>query len=88
MKRRNTMRTKNWTITEAPIDDDNMFKTSVAPQEHTLPFRLLDDDGVVYFLGYMRPTQSEALFRPLDIVGDSYGCTSIEIMENGKWEVV
>jgi len=80
------MKTKNWTITEAPIDD--IFKTSMALGEHTLPFRLLDDDGVVYFLGYMKPTQSEALFHPLDVVGESYGCTSIEIRENGKWEVV
>jgi len=80
------MKTKNWTITEAPID--YTFKLSVASKEHTLLFRLLDDDGVVYFLGYMKPTQTEALFHPLDVVGDSYGCTSIEIMENGKWEVV
>ncbi len=79
-----------YTITEAPIEEDfntkEVIDTPYAYQ--TLKFRLLDDDNEVYFIGFIKPTMTETLFYPLDSIGASYGCTSIEIFENGKWEVV
>ena len=38
-------------------------------------FRLLDDDGIVYFYG--RCT-SDSSFAPLDNYGSAYGCTDIQ----------
>lgn len=80
------MKTKFFTITE------NVCEPNIPAQEanpdQTLKFRLLDDDGETYFIGQMRPTQSERLFIPLDNFGVDYGCTSIEIFENGQWAAV
>ena len=49
------------------------------------PFRLLDDDDIVYFEG--RESDSSS-FDPLDYFGVAFGCTSIEYLENGKWEAL
>lgn len=48
-------------------------------------FRVLDDDGVVYFWGVC----SSCSFDPLDF-GEQYGCTSIEYKNavTGVWEVL
>lgn len=48
-------------------------------------FRVLDDDGVVYFWGVC----SSYSFDPLDF-GEEYGCTSIEYKNavSGLWEVL
>ena len=41
-------------------------------------FRLLDDDGEIYFYGYSSSCDDEAAFEPLDYYGEAYGCTMIE----------
>ena len=73
---------KRYTITKDFLE--NTPRPTQRP-EQTLKFRLKDDDGQVYFEGYMVPNQSERLFEPLDEFGEGYGCTSIEIRELGKW---
>ena len=58
-----------------------------------MTFRLLDDDGEVYFHGQItkaqynqRPTMGHAdAFEPLDIMQPSYGCTSIQYREGNRW---
>ena len=50
-------------------------------------FRLLDDDGEVYYEGYSNDSDSEKAFSPLDDFGrPNAGCTEIQYLENGKWE--
>ncbi len=80
------MKTKRWCITEAPIDE--AFITSERSDNMTMQFRILDDDEEVYFIGFMIPTSTEALFAPLDAFGVGWGCTDIQILEKGQWESV
>lgn len=50
-------------------------------------FRLLDDDGDVYFYGWSKTNNDENAFLPLDCYGVAYGCTMIEYKNsNGEWE--
>lgn len=54
------------------------------------PFRMRDDDGELYFSGrFAGDDTSEAAFGPLQDYGmpDS-GCTSIEYLRGGRWEVL
>lgn len=81
-----------WVITENIIDHDNtrLFYSSEKAREKKdkviekgTKFRLLDDDDIVYFIGYSMDNSS---FAPLDDLGESYGCVSIQYWENGEWE--
>ncbi|MDB5384737.1 MAG: hypothetical protein JWM11_383 [Planctomycetaceae bacterium] len=50
-------------------------------------FRLLDDDGELYYEGLTDDANSENAFDPLDDFGLGYaGCTEIRYLRNGKWE--
>jgi len=52
-------------------------------------FRMLDDDGIVYYEGYSSSKNSEMAFDPLDDFGTPYaGATEIQYRENGKWETL
>ena len=49
-------------------------------------FRMLDDDGEVYYIGYCSDDSS---FDPLDDFGTpNAGCTEIQYKVNGKWEAL
>jgi len=62
-------------------------KTIVTPFAHK--FRMLDDDGIVYYVGYCEDGDSEEAFNPLDDYGmPNDGCTEIQYWENGKWETL
>ena len=52
------------------------------PEGLDIPFRLLDDDGLIYAEGYSDNSNS---FAPLDRYGPDYGCTDIQYYSNGKW---
>lgn len=83
------MQGRRWTITKAPVAvGESGVKFQTPRESETMKFRLLDDDGEVYFYGVMIPTNEEIIFAPLDEFGLDYGCTSIEVFENGKWEMV
>ena len=62
--------------------DDGMHRAWLKPANHKFMFRLLDDDKVVYFLGY---STLDSDFVPLDYYGKSYGCTEIQYKVNGRW---
>lgn len=48
-------------------------------------FRLLDDDGIVYFNG----SASELNFNPLDDYGVAFGCTEMQHLNHlGEWETL
>jgi hypothetical protein len=52
-------------------------------------FRMLDDDGNVYYEGICTDNESENAFRPLDEFGEpNAGCTSIQYKMNGSWETL
>lgn len=52
-------------------------------------FRMLDDDGEVYYLGQSNDADSEAAFAPLDDYGmPNAGCTEIQYLRNGRWETL
>jgi hypothetical protein len=55
-----------------------------------LAFRMLDDDGEVYYHGLYKGPSDESLFGPLDDFGmPNAGCTSIEYRNAaGEWEKV
>lgn len=54
------------------------------------PFRMLDDDGEVYYEGlFLGNSDACAAFGPLDDFGTpNAGCTSIEYLRDGRWEVL
>lgn len=52
-----------------------MHRTQKAGE--TLAFRLLDDDGIVYFIGYA--TCIDAAMCALDRVSDAYGATALQV---------
>lgn len=80
----------HWTVTNNIIDKDEPdCKIGRPPKEdETRKFRLLDDDKEVYFEGLMTPIEDERLFDPLDTIGASYGCTGLQVFENGAWDWV
>jgi hypothetical protein len=50
-------------------------------------FRLLDDDGNVYYRGFSDDNESEEAFAPLDDYGTpEAGCTDIQYRINGGWK--
>jgi len=59
-----------------------MFKNGKALK--TFKFRLLDDDGEIYYIGYSTNSSS---FAPLDNFGmPNDGCTDIQYLVDGQWE--
>jgi len=85
-----------WYITEDAVDDgkaigewsarfqnpENRFEKCKEICNHK--FRMLDDDNMVYYVGYSNDSSS---FQPLDDFGmPNAGCTDIQYLENGKWE--
>ena len=70
-----------YVITSNLIDDMGEIDKSDLPYR----FRLLDDDGEVYFLGQSNDKSSQEAFTPLDDYGSAWGCTDIQYLENGKW---
>lgn len=67
---------------EREITDEYLAKMT---PKMTHFFRCLDDDGEVYFHGVC----SSESFLPLDLVGEQYGCTTIQYRnENGEYETL
>ena len=74
----------SWIITEDKINEgqyDNEASGDIDKCVHK--FRLLDDDGEVYFYGKSGNSSS---FDPLDEFGGGFGCTDIQYLENGRYE--
>lgn len=52
-------------------------------------FRLLDDDGVLYYSGVcIHDGGEKSIFSPLDWAEVYSGCTDIQYLTNGKWESI
>ena len=60
-----------------------------AKKNCTFAFRMLDDDGEVYYHGKSSDKDTEEAFAPLDDFGmPNAGCIEIQYLENGKWETL
>lgn len=82
-----------WIITSDLIGDGSAVGVSSKSwnDDMNLPlmFRLLDDDGEVYYMGYSNDRWTERAFRPLDDYGmPNDGCTEIQYLVNDKWETL
>ena len=54
----------------------------IAEHPDAKPFRMLDDDGILYYEGFLIGDE----FAPLDDFGEANaGCTGIQVLENGEW---
>jgi hypothetical protein len=52
-------------------------------------FRLLDDDGIVYYHGESDTDDDDNAFEPLDYYEAHSGCTEIQYKDkSGKWETL
>jgi hypothetical protein len=85
-----------WVLTQNHLTGDtNWYHGTCKPAEIANPmaFRLLDDDGEVYFTGILErhafESASEDLaFEPLDAFGAAYGCTELQYKDNGHWKTL
>ena len=60
-----------------------LTKEQIIAHPDAKKFRMKDDDGVVYYEGYM---VCDDEFAPLDDFGEpNAGCTSIELWLNNEW---
>ena len=82
-----------WTITNDLVDDGKKVGTSSCNFDEAKAtllshrFRLLDDDGEVYYEGLSDDCDSEGAFAPLDDFGQSYaGCTEIHYSDGHIWK--
>ena len=84
-----------WTITNDLVDDGkkvgnascNFDEAKSALLNHR--FRLLDDDGEVYYEGLSDDRDSQRAFAPLDDFGQGYaGCTEIHYFTDGAWRLL
>ena len=82
-----------WIITTDRIDNGEKAGTSsrnyneanAALLRHR--FRLLDDDGEIYYEGMSDDCGSQRAFAPLDDFGKGYaGCTEIHYFTDGVWQ--
>ena len=54
----------------------------IAEHPDAKPFRMLDDDGILYYEGFLIGDEC----APLDDFGEpNAGCTRIQVLENGAW---
>lgn len=52
-------------------------------------FRMFDGDRICYYEGFASRRPNETGFEPLEDFGaPNAGCSYIEYLENGKWEVL
>ena len=62
--------------------DTPLTAKQIAEHPHAKPFRMLDDDGTLYYEGFLLGDEC----APLDDFGEpNAGCTRIQIQENGAW---
>ncbi|MDD2966517.1 MAG: hypothetical protein PHN64_03345 [Desulfovibrionaceae bacterium] len=76
---------------EFDFDSNIMIKKNDADyKKFPFTFRLLDDDGVIYFEGCSTSCDDNKAFAPLDDTMYSDGCTSIQYYdtETNTWKTL
>ncbi len=81
-----------WTITNDLVDDRKKVGTSSCNHDEAKSallkhhFRLLDDDGQVYYEGVSDDCHSQRAFAPLEDFGKGYaGWTEVQYCQAGCW---
>ena len=81
-----------WTITNDLVDDGKNVGTASCNYDEAKAallkhhFRLLDDEGEIYYEGKSDDCDSQRAFAPLDDFGQGYaGCTEIQYFQAGFW---
>lgn len=71
-------------IVEPSLKDKELLSRnlSLKSEKHKYKFKLIDDDGFVYYEGLSKNNFS---FEPLDNFGKNVGCTEIHYFENEKF---
>jgi len=84
-----------WTITNDHIDGGKKVGTSSSDFDEIESrllkhrFRLLDDDGEIYYEGLSDDGDSQSAFAPLDDFGKGYaGCTESQYFNGQSWNQV
>lgn len=74
------------------VHSNNYNKERFAKAD-TIPIRLLDDDGEVYYEGRasrkrILDSSEEYAFEPLDWAMADAGCTELQYFDNGEWQTL
>jgi hypothetical protein len=82
-----------WTIIKDSIEggrSEGITSSFGKPLGEVIDFRLLDDDGTLYYEGIADKSlfDTEEGFEPLDYFGVGSGCVDIQYLENGLWETL
>lgn len=81
---------KNWIVTYDHTEERAvLINREAALANLKYPFRLYDDDGVLYFSGLCSTRDDGAAFDPLDALMNAYGVTEIQYQQDDlTWEVL
>ncbi len=74
------MRDTEWVLTYNHLD--NKPYPGEKEEKFCVPFELYDDDGILYFSGYMTENlehSGEEIFDPLDYAMAAWGCTELRV---------
>jgi len=77
---------KPYILTRSTFPEDKEFikkNLALKSEKHKYPFRLFDDDGILYYEGLSVVNNS---FDPLDEEQPNSGVTEIHYLNRGKWE--
>ena len=79
-----------WLITKDLLDELDVRYGNYRgdPDKLLYEFRLLDDDGIVYYEGRSDDNSSEEAFDPLDWAEVHAGCTEIQYRNGNCWETL
>jgi hypothetical protein len=84
-----------WTITNDLVDDGKKVGISSGNYDEAkapllkYQFRLLDDDGDIFYEGLSDDCDTQGAFAPLDDFGKGYaGCTEIQYFDGQSWNQI
>lgn len=91
-----------WIITKDNLNDKGVPLNRVGTRSNnfgeerftdTIPIRLLDDDGEVYYEGLatrkrILDSSEEHAFEPLDWAMADAGCTELQYFDNNEWQTL
>lgn len=67
-------------------DCAEMTAEEICKDPKSIPFRMYDDDGTLYYEGFLVGCDE---FAPLDDFGEqNAGCTRIDLFEDGEWNTL
>lgn len=64
-------------------------KATINELRNGTKFKMYDDDGVLYYSGYLIESDGDEMLNPLIHYGrPGAGCTEIRVLKNGAWRCV